>query len=136
MKVPTSEITSAISRLRNVGDRRGRHKLAEPSLIDIATAIHQECRGDTIHFDRNRHESSVQTALAVRHDRREKRQEKRECTLGHSCHDCLLMLSSPAAGSSRSGYDAVSGFCGDCDSGGRPRRSRHRSNRMHRSVFG
>src|ERR1700722_9392801 len=40
MKVPTSETTLAISRLRNVDDRRGRHRLADPSLIDIATAIH------------------------------------------------------------------------------------------------
>src|SRR6266567_4101924 len=39
MNVPTSETTSAMSRLRKVDDLRGRQRLAELFLAEIATAI-------------------------------------------------------------------------------------------------
>ena len=42
INVPTSETTSAISKLRKVDDRRGRHKLAAPGLDGCADMIHLE----------------------------------------------------------------------------------------------
>src|SRR5882672_1336468 len=39
INVPTSETTSATSKLRKVDDLRGRHKLLDPSLVEIVTAI-------------------------------------------------------------------------------------------------
>jgi hypothetical protein len=41
IKVPTSETTSAMSKLRKIDDLRGRHKLAEPGLDGCADAIHR-----------------------------------------------------------------------------------------------
>src|SRR5580704_10241241 len=38
INVPTSETTSATSKLRKVDDLRGRHRLPDPSLVEIATA--------------------------------------------------------------------------------------------------
>src|SRR5580693_2966990 len=40
INVPTSETTSAMSKLRKIDDLRGRHKLAEPGLDGCADAIH------------------------------------------------------------------------------------------------
>ena len=39
MKVPTSEITLAISRLRNVGDRNGRQRLVGAELPEVLTGL-------------------------------------------------------------------------------------------------